>query len=40
LITSVFEPNVAIYERLGFKFVRTAEIKVDGLEFKVIWTTH
>ena len=35
LVTSIYEPNVAIYERLGFTLMRTAYLKVDGLEFPV-----
>ena len=31
MVTSIFEPNIKIYEKLGFEFVKTAEIKVEGL---------
>jgi hypothetical protein len=30
LFTSIREPNVAIYERLGFELVRTGEVKDGG----------
>ena len=35
MITSIKEPNVAIYEKLGFKLVRTGQVSDEGIEVKV-----
>jgi hypothetical protein len=39
LFTSIREPNVAIYEWLGFKFIRTGEVKDGGEQVEVMLTT-
>ena len=35
MVTSILEPNVAIYERLGFNLVRTGEVADEGIVVKV-----
>ena len=35
LTTSLYEPNVAIYERMGFELKRNGDVKVDEAELRV-----